>query len=190
MKFFHTFRSTFRRFNSFVKRGLRKVGIFKRLNISFLLLLLTATVFLTAFFFHQYSSELALSLDRYSSLLVQNVNLKIRDVMKQYEDIARSFYDDALVMNAVTQNASLSVSGSPARQTRFDANTYLIESKLYSMRRDKKHIVNVQFVSPTHQYHMVEQHGFQRGGTIRDLDSFYESDFYLWRSPELYFLQK
>lgn len=179
MKFFHTFRSTFRRFNSFVKRGLRKVGIFKRLNISFLLLLLTATVFLTAFFFHQYSSELALSLDRYSSLLVQNVNLKIRDVMKQYEDIARSFYDDALVMNAVTQNASLSVSGSPARQTRFDANTYLIESKLYSMRRDKKHIVNVQFVSPTHQYHMVEQHGFQRGGTIRDLDSFYESDFYL-----------
>lgn len=179
MKLFRTVRSTFHHFNSFIKRQLRKVGIFKRLNISFLLLILTASLFLTAFFFHQYSFELSLNLDRYASLLVQNVNLKIRDTMKQYEDIARSFYDDTLVMNAVTQNASLSASGSPARQARFDANTYLIESKLYSMRRNQKHIVNVQFVSPTHQYHMVEQHGFQRGGTIRDMDSFYESDFYL-----------
>ena len=29
------------------------------------------------------------------------------------------------------------------------------------------------------QYHMVEENGFQRGGTIRDLDSFYQSEFYL-----------
>lgn len=179
MKLFRTVRSTFHRFNSFVKRQLRKVGIFKRLNTSFLLLILTSALFLTAFFFHQYSAELAHSLDRYASLLVQNVNLKIRDTMKQYEDIARSFYDDTLVMNAVTQNASMKKNSSPARQARFDANTYLIESKLYSMRRNQKYIVNVQFVSPDCQYHMVEQHGFQRGGTIRDMDSFYESEFYL-----------
>lgn len=52
MKLFRTVRSTFHRFNSFVKRQLRKVGIFKRLNTSFLLLILTSALFLIAFFFH------------------------------------------------------------------------------------------------------------------------------------------
>ena len=47
------------------------------------------------------------------------------------------------------------------------------------MRQNKKHIVNIQFVTPSRQYHMVEDNGFQRGGTIRDLDAFYKSDFYL-----------
>lgn len=184
MKLFQTVRNTVHRFNSFVKRQLRKVGIFNRLNISFLFLLLAAALFLTFFFFRQYSAELALNLDRYTSLLVQNVNLKIRDTMKQYEDIALSFYDDDRVMRAVTENASLSANQTAAEQQQYEENTYLIENKLYTMRYNQKHIVNIQFVSPKRQYHMVEQNGFQRGATIRDLNQFYKSDFYLLPQQE------
>ena len=81
--------------NLWMKKQLRRVGIFWRLNLSFLLLLLTSSLFLTFFSFHQYSTEINLRLDRYVSLLVQNVELKAADTMKTYEDIALRFYDDA-----------------------------------------------------------------------------------------------
>ncbi len=179
MKLLQMIKQQIHRFNALVKRQLRKVGIFTRLNSSFLILLLAAALFLTFFFFHQYSSEISRDVDRYAALLVQNVSLKVRDTMKQYEHIALNFYNDAEVLNALSENAALPDSDSPASEKRIEENTYTIENKLYTMRNNQKYIVNIQFVTPTKQYHMVEQNGFQRGGTIRDLDAFYETDFYL-----------
>lgn len=179
MKLFHYIRNLKQHWNSLVKHQLRRVGIFKRLNISFLLLLLISALFLTFFSFNQYSTEINLNLDRHSSLLVQNVVLKIQDIMKEYESLALRFYDDSETISAISANALLSENGSPQEQEQFLQNTYLIENKLYNMRFNRKYIVNIQFVTPTHQYHMVEPNGFQRGGTIRDLDLFYESEFYL-----------
>ena len=67
---------------------------------------------------------------------------------------------------------------SPGQEQLSQTNTFLIENRLY-FAPEQKHIVNIQFVTPSRQYHMVEDNGFQRGGTIRDLDAFYKSDFYL-----------
>ncbi len=170
--------------NSFVKRQLRRVGIFSRLICSFLLLLVAAALFLTFFFFQQYAAEIDQNLDRYTSLLVQNVNLKIQDTMQEYEDLALGFYDDSRVLAAIEENTRIlqAQENEPedsARLKRLEENTYLIENKLYTMRHNQKYIVNLQFVTPTRQYHMVEQNGFQRGGTIRNLEQFYNSEFYL-----------
>lgn len=46
------------RCNAFITRQLRKVSIFQRLNISFLVLLLGTAVFLTFFSFSKYSAEI------------------------------------------------------------------------------------------------------------------------------------
>ena len=165
--------------NLWMKKQLRRVGIFWRLNLSFLLLLLTSSLFLTFFSFHQYSTEINLRLDRYVSLLVQNVELKAADTMKIYEDIALRFYDDARVLAAVSENARI---GSPAdaeEAALTEQNTRMIEYKLYTMSQNRKYIENVQFVTPGRQYRMVEENGFVRNGLIRDLDGFYHSDFYL-----------
>ena len=165
--------------NLWMKKQLRRVGIFWRLNLSFLLLLLTSSLFLTFFSFHQYSTEINLRLDRYVSLLVQNVELKAADTMKTYEDIALRFYDDARVLAAVSENARI---GSPAdaeEAALTEQNTRMIEYKLYTMSQNRKYIENVQFVTPGRQYRMVEENGFVRNGLIRDLDGFYHSDFYL-----------
>ena len=78
MKLLHTIRRAKQKWNLLVTKQLRKVGIFKRLNISFLVLLLTSALFLTFFSFFQYSREINLNLDRYTSMLVQNTRLKIR----------------------------------------------------------------------------------------------------------------
>ena len=179
MKFIHMIRTAKQKWNSLVTRQLRKVGIFKRLNVSFLALLLISALFLTFFSFFQYSREINLNLTRYTSMLVQNTRLKIQDTMEEYENMALNFYNDSRIIRAISENSSLPENRSPGQEQLFQTNTFLIENRLYSLRQNKKHIVNVQFVTPSRQYHMVEDNGFQRGGTIRDLDAFYKSDFYL-----------
>lgn len=160
-----------------IKKQLRKVGIFQRLNLCFLLILIAA-LFLTFFSFHQYFKELNLNLDRYVTLLVQNVDLKVQDTMKEYEDIALRFYDDSEIIVALSENAELSDARTAEEQERFARNTYLVESRLYSMRLNQKHLISIQFVTPDRQYHMSDSNGFRHGCTIRDLDAFYRSDFY------------
>lgn len=179
MKFIHMIRTVKQKWNSLVTRQLRKVGIFKRLNVSFLALLLISALFLTFFSFFQYSREINLNLTRYTSMLVQNTRLKIQDTMEEYENMALNFYNDSRIIRAISENSSLPENRSPGQEQLFQTNTFLIENRLYSLRQNKKHIVNIQFVTPSRQYHMVENNGFQRGGTIRDLDAFYKSDFYL-----------
>lgn len=172
-------RTAKQKWNSLVTKQLRKVGIFKRLNVSFLALLLISALFLTFFSFFQYSREINLNLTRYTSMLVQNTRLKIQDTMEEYENMALNFYNDSRIIRAISENSALPENRSPGQEQLFQTNTFLIENRLYSLRQNKKHIVNIQFVTPSRQYHMVEDNGFQRGGTIRDLDAFYKSDFYL-----------
>ena len=179
MKFIHMIRTAKQKWNSLVTKQLRKVGIFKRLNVSFLALLLISALFLTFFSFFQYSREINLNLTRYTSMLVQNTRLKIQDTMEEYENMALNFYNDSRIIRAISENSALPENRSPGQEQLFQTNTFLIENRLYSLRQNKKHIVNIQFVPPSRQYHMVEDNGFQRGGTIRDLDAFYKSDFYL-----------
>ena len=179
MKFIHMIRTAKQKWNSLVTKQLRKVGIFKRLNVSFLALLLISALFLTFFSFFQYSREINLNLTRYTSMLVQNTRLKIQDTMEEYENMALNFYNDSRIIRAISENSSLPENRSPGQEQLFQTNTFLIENRLYSLRQNKKHIVNIQFVTPSRQYHMVEDNGFQRGGTIRNLDAFYKSDFYL-----------
>ena len=176
MKSFSNTKMFRRSLNNLVKNYLRKVNIFRRLNVTFLLLLLSSSLFLTFFAFYQYSAEINLNLDRYASLLVQNVALKTEDIMAGFEDVALRFYNDNHVIHALLENTTLLTS---EEQSQYEKNAFTIESKLYSMGSNKKYIVNIQFVTPNNQYHMVEPNGYQRGGTIRDLESFYQSDFYL-----------
>lgn len=162
------------RWNRWLKKQLRRVSIFKRLNISFLFLLLATAVFLTFFGFYKYSGEIMENLTNYVSLSVQNISLKVRDIMKEYEDTALKFYDDRNVVRAVAGNLEIE----DKQSEEYIRQKYIIERKLYELSRDRRYIKNAQFVSPNEQYHMVEDGGYQRGGTIRDLESFYKSSFY------------
>lgn len=164
--------------NNIVIVHLRRIGILKRLTLSFFLLLISI-VLMTFFSYYQYNKEINQNLNRYVSLLVQNVELKISDTMKTYEDIVLRFYNDNEILQALSENAALSADASEAARAKYEQNCFLIESSLYSLGHNRKYIVNAQLVTPDRQYHMAEANGYLRGGTIRDLDSFYESDFYL-----------
>lgn len=165
-----------KRTDSQIKKRLREVSIFRRLNTSFLLLIMTAAIFLTFFSFFKYSDEIGKNIDRYISLLVQNVTLKIEDTMQDFEGEALKFYDDGQVMRALVENAEMDADSDNAS---YEQNRYYIESRLYHIGYGRKYIVNIQFVTPDEQYYMVEADGYRRGGIIRDPEAFYKTDFYL-----------
>ena len=130
MKVITRIRKTKQKLNAFVTKQLRRAGIFRRLNVSFLVLLLTSAFFLTFFSFVQYSHEINLNLDRYTTMLVQNTGLKIRDNMKEYENTALGFYDNSRILNAIVQNSEIPENPTPEEQQIFDDNAYLIENRL------------------------------------------------------------
>lgn len=164
-----------RKCSAYITRQLRKVSIFKRLNFSFLVLLLGTAVFLTFFSFSKYSAEVASNLEQYASMSVQNIQLKVQDIMEEYENLAIQFYEDANVLDAVVQNEQLQENQNPQLE---QDNRRQIEKKLYYVGVGKKYIKGIQLVTPNYQYHMSEINGYRRGGTIRDLGHFYQSPFY------------
>lgn len=164
-----------RRADRHIRTILRKVSIFRRLNLSFMLLIISAAIFLTFFSFYKYSDEISKNIDKYISLLVQNAAMKIEDTMQEYEEEALWFYDNSQVVRALLENAG---SKADTESGEYEQNRYCIENALYNMGYGRKYIVNVQFVTPEDQYYMVEPGGYRRGGIIRDPDAFYETEFY------------
>ena len=150
-----------RRANRHIRTILRKVSIFRRLNLSFMLLIISAAIFLTFFSFYKYSDEISKNIDKYISLLVQNAAMKIEDTMQEYEEEALRFYDNSQVVRALLENAG---SKTDTESGEYEQNRYCIENALYNMGYGRKYIVNVQFVTPEDQYYMVEPGGYRRGG--------------------------
>lgn len=163
--------------NNIVTAQLRKISIFPRLITAFFLPLLVF-FFVVFFSYRQYYTEVNNNLDRYISLLLQNVALKINETMQDYENIALLFYDDSRIIQALSENAQIWQEGGLESEP-YEKNRFLIENKLYNVAANQKYIINMQVVTPYAQYHMAEENGYQRGGTIRDLDQFYESIYYL-----------
>lgn len=159
-----------------IQTFLRKTIIFRRLIISFLLLIALSSAFITFFFLFRYSNLLEEKIEHTVSLMVQNAALKAQDVMQEYEELTVSFYGDSHLIRALQENASLKETPDSSL---YQANKTYIEKRLYHASSEKRNILNMQLVTPYCQYYMMEENGYRRGGCIHNLDEFYKSDFYL-----------
>lgn len=162
--------------HSKIQKFLRKTSIFRRLTMSFLFLIALSAAFITFFCIFRYSSLLQEKIESTVSLMVQNAALKTQDVMQEYEELTVSFYGDSHLIRALQENASLKDQQDSGLYT--DNKTY-IEKRLYNTSLGKRNIINMQIVTPYCQYYMMEENGYRRGGCIRSLEEFYQSDFYL-----------
>ena len=156
-----------------ITRQLRRVNIMTRLNSSFLVLFIGVATFLTFFSFCKYSQEVIFHLEQSAAMSVQNIHLKVQEVLEKYEALAVRFYEDEDVLNAVAENEFQML-----EQSQFQSNQKRVEKKLYNVILGSKYVKSIQLVTPSYQYHMVEKNGYRRGGTIRDLKWFYQSEFY------------
>ena len=131
--------------------GIRRVGIFSRLFLAFIILISISSGVLISFSYLRYAEQIHLNLEKQILLLVQNVSYKTRDTMNTYEDLAVSFYDDREVLEAIAQNEELYQQRHRDQNT-IDQNTALIENRLYKLRGNHKFLESIQFVSGHSQY--------------------------------------
>lgn len=156
---------------------IRKIGIFWRLFLAFMILISISAGFLTFFSYLKYSEQIHMNLAKQLLLLVQNVSYKMQDTMDEYEELTVTFYDDRAILEAVAYNETVNTENEENDES-FLYNTELIENKLYQMKENQKYVKSAQFVTDKRQYCIRDEDGFLRGAMIRNLDSFYESNLY------------
>ena len=159
-------------------KELRRISIFKRLIVIFVVLSVFTSAFLSLYSFDQYVKEIKTNVVKYLSLLVSNAAIEIEDSLKWYEENAVSFYDDHQIIDSIEENSKLIKKDGYQENETYLNNRNLIGMKLTSLKNGNRYIKNIQFISPKEQYRMTNKDGFCRGGCVKYLDQFYESEIY------------
>jgi sensor histidine kinase YesM len=166
------------RLNNYISSLLRKISIFKRLIVIFVVLAVFTSAFISLYSFNKYVKEIKTNIVKYLSLLVSNAVIEIEDSLKWYEGNAVNFYDDQKVLKAIEENSRLYQSENYMDNEVYKENLNLIGTNLSILKNGNRYIKNIQFVTPYEQYNMINK-GFNRGGRIKDLEKFYSSEFYI-----------
>lgn len=155
---------------------LRKISIFQRLVLAFLVLVLLPTVFITFFTYNKYVNEIERNMENFLSLLVQNVNVQITEKLSSMERFAIKFYGDSTISALLEHH--LPVSGEDPQPEDLKDHA-IIGKRLYAMARQNEYIANMQVITPHTQYTMTDEHGERSGSYVRDLQAFRNSRLYI-----------
>lgn len=158
-------RNRFVNFSHMVIKTLRRISIFQRLVIAFLVLVILPTIFITLFTYNKYVNEIEKNMEKFISLLVQNVNVQIIDKLNSFERLAVQFYSDSTIISKLEDSDS-------------DNNRSIIGQKLNMIAQNNGYIVNMLVITPRDQYFMMDEFGDRSGGYIRDIDTFRKSEYY------------
>ncbi|OAB45753.1 cache domain-containing sensor histidine kinase [Paenibacillus antarcticus] len=158
-------RNRFFNFSHRVIKILRKINIFQRLIIAFLVLVILPTIFITLFTYNKYVNEIENNMEKFISLLVQNVNVQITDKLSSFEQLAVQFYSDSTTVSKLEDGVS-------------ESNRVIIGQKLNMIAHNNGYVANMLVITPRGQYSMMDEFGNRNGGYIRDIDRFRESQYY------------
>ncbi len=168
-----------KRFGSKMIRLFRKIGIFRRLLLIMLILVILPTGFIILFSFRQYVSEIEKNTEHFLSLLVQNIVFQIEEKMSDYEKQALDFYSDRQILTALAENESISRNDSDFSADQvFLQNRQMIGQRMSRLAGNNRYIRNIQFITEYDQYYMVDEYGYRRGACLHDLPVFLTSPYY------------
>lgn len=153
--------------------------IFQRLILIFSILVILPASFITIFSYQKYVGEIESNMDRFISLLVQNVAVQADDNFNSFEQNALRFYSNKTVLEALVENSKLNETEKKKNKKKiYDENTRMVGQKLNGLAQENRNIVNILFITPKEQYYMINDYGFRRGGSVRDLEGFHNSQYY------------
>ncbi|MDQ8735202.1 histidine kinase [Paenibacillus sp. LHD-38] len=143
---------------------MRTTRIFQRLVVAFFVLIILPSLFITFFTYNKYVNEIETNMEKFISLLVQNVNVQITDKLNSFERTGVQLYSDSTFIDGL--------------QSKSDESRLMVGRKLNSVAVNNGYIASLQVVTPTDQYTMIDSYGERNGGYIRDLKRFRESEYY------------
>lgn len=154
----------------------RKTGIFRRLLCIMLFLCILPSIFITWYSYISYTNEIKKNTEQYLSLLVKNISLQVQEHLELCEQLARSFYSDAAIMQLVQRNEEL-YTDNPGPE--YLENARIIEQRLWEISLGNRYIKNFQLVTSHEQYRMRNSDGEYRGAMLRDFPAFLESGYFI-----------
>ncbi|MHA0857130.1 cache domain-containing sensor histidine kinase [Paenibacillus sp. CMAA1364] len=155
----------FSRFSHNIIKILRKINILQRLIIAFLILVILPTIFITLFTYNKYVIEIESNMEKFISLLVQNVNVQMTDKLTALERVAVQFYSDSTTVSKL-------------QHTESDDNRVIIGRKLNTIAQNNGNVANMLVITPQSQFNMMDEFGNRNGAYIRDIDRFRKSEYY------------
>lgn len=153
---------------------LQHLKILTRLLLIFVIFFIIPSLALAAHNQHEYSNEAVQTTKRYSKLLVQNANYRLRAVMNDVEDRLQEAALD-VTLTAELQRASRSGSQQAIAGSMVKRNL--------AQQVANPVVKAALMVTPTSQYSAAREGGRQVGVTIKDLQAFYRHPLY--REPKM-----
>ncbi|MDA3731065.1 histidine kinase [Niameybacter massiliensis] len=153
---------------------IRKVNVFKRLIISFLILITLPTLAITIITYNTYTEEIENNISTLLSYTTHNVAQSITKQMQHYENLVYNLYLDDNLMQLVIDSLADNLSFDEQQSIQDTINNYLYS---YIPNSDSK-ILNLQIVTPKGQFTQTSYSSSQRGGYLKDPMTFVNSSYY------------
>lgn len=158
---------------------LRGFGIFKRLMISSLIVILIPNIIIGFFSFRRFSSEMDATIASYSYKTLYSLDTSITISFNEYKDLANSLYRNTALSELLKKCAAIK-EGNPKNFSTSDYEYYKREigKILYSKQSTDSGIVNIEIVSDDDQFIQYNYDNKPVGAKIFDLDSFRNAEYY------------
>lgn len=152
---------------------LRKTGIFMRLVLVFIVLVVLSTVFITIFNQRQYTEEVRSNTKENLTLMMENAFFKLNEEKVQIERIINQFAANQNITSRLLENDSDYISFVDESD-----NRRYIETRLTSLKQSNSGIKAAIFISKEGKQYTALDKGDDKS-YIRDVDAFMKSPLYL-----------
>ncbi|MGL4737060.1 MAG: hypothetical protein ACRCW2_06340, partial [Cellulosilyticaceae bacterium] len=153
---------------------IRKVSVFKRLIISFLVLITLPTLAITAITYNTYTGEIEKNISTLLSYTNHNVAQSLARQMQYYENLVYTLYLDEELIQLLLDSTSSTLTPSDQEDIKKQIN-----HKLYSyIPLAVNSIFNLQIVTPSDQFTQISMQSDLKGGYLPDPNAFVNSTYY------------
>jgi sensor histidine kinase YesM len=170
------------RFVNILLKNIRRFDIFKRLIISFLLVIILPNSIIGIVSLTKFSKEMDNTISDFSYRTLYSLDASISERLIKYKELTNILCRDYELMKLLRkcENLASEEPMNPLEQKLFDTYKSKIGNRLYSAPASSTYsdIVNVEIVSKQNEYVQINYQNNPVGGSISDLDSFRTANYY------------
>jgi two-component system, sensor histidine kinase YesM len=162
---------------------IRKMKIYPRLIVSFIIIMVTASTVISGYNTENYANKVKLS---YYKNLEYTINISatlIQSILRRYEQLGNRVFDDKSVMGmlrlAERKAQLIDNSGYGLLYERqYQSYKHNIGNRLHEIYKNDKYIKGIFYIVEDRQYEIYDINFVQQGGLISDFEGFIQSDSY------------
>ena len=162
-------------------RIIRKMKIYPRLIVSFIVIMITASAIISGFNARNYVNKVKFSYYKKMEYTINISTALIQSILKRYEELGYRIFDDNRVMgilNLAERKAQL-IDGSDyglLYERQYQSYKHNLGNQLYEIYKKDNYIKSIFFLVEDRQYEMYDITFERQGGHISDVEGFIRSE--------------